>query len=384
MASLTWDENGARIQVVIEKKQRNIRWGKVANSVAETAKGHIEVLRISRGTQSPIPKATMNWLTGLDSEYHHKLSKVGLVEPRDDETNLTLASFVDGYINNLKSLKPYTIRNFKNTRNKLVKFFGADKRIRKITEGDAIDFKQKQDNEGYASATTSKAIKHCKQFFNYAVKKCAVNTNPFQNIKTGKETNKKRLEFITREIIDKVIAVATDDEWKAVIALSRYGGLRCPSETLALKWSDVDFAENRINVTSPKTEIHDEGFRVIPLFPELKVYLEALFNQRNVGVDCSVNDFVITRYRDSNSNLRTRMRKNIKRAKITPWERTFHNLRASRIIELSDQFPAHVVKDWCGNSEVIQERHYLKTTQEHYDKALGSTVIETEKVGAGD
>ena len=39
-------------------------------------------------------------------------------------------------------------------------------------------------------------------------------------------------------------------------ALSRYGGLRCPSEHLALKWSDVDWDKSRIRVPSPKTEHH--------------------------------------------------------------------------------------------------------------------------------
>jgi hypothetical protein len=53
-----------------------------------------------------------------------------------------------------------------------------------------------------------------------------------------------------------------------------------------------------------------------------------------------------------------------------PWERLFHNLRASRQTELADQFPLHVVTDWIGNSPDIADRHYLKTTDHHFEKAV--------------
>ncbi len=60
----------------------------------------------------------------------------------------------------------------------------------------------------------------------------------------------------------------------------------------------------------------------------------------------------------------------LKRAGVKPWERLFHNLRASRQTELADQFPLHVVTDWIGNSPDIADRHYLKTTDHHFEKAI--------------
>ena len=54
---------------------------------------------------------------------------------------------------------------------------------------------------------------------------------------------------------------------------ARYG-LRCPSEHLSLKWGDVDWEQNRITISSPKTTHHASGeSRVIPLFPELRPHL---------------------------------------------------------------------------------------------------------------
>lgn len=89
-----------------------------------------------------------------------------------------------------------------------------------------------------------------------------------RGIKNGSDVNRARMEFISRETIEKVIAKAADPEWKALIALARYGGLRVPSEPLALRWADIDFEAGRMIVTSPKTSQHkDKGQRVVPLFP---------------------------------------------------------------------------------------------------------------------
>ena len=59
-------------------------------------------------------------------------------------------------------------------------------------------------------------------------------------------------------------------DFRAIIALSRFAGLRCPSEVLSLKWKNVDRENRRITVISPKTRRYaGGGQRVIPLFIEL-------------------------------------------------------------------------------------------------------------------
>jgi hypothetical protein len=63
-------------------------------------------------------------------------------------------------------------------------------------------------------------------------------------------------------------SAAPDVQWRAIIALARYGGLRTPSETLLLRWSDINWERGRMLVRSIKTE-HQEGkaSRITPLFP---------------------------------------------------------------------------------------------------------------------
>jgi hypothetical protein len=104
---------------------------------------------------------------------------------------------------------------------------------------------------------------------------------------------------------------------------------------------------------------------VIPLFPELQPHLELCFEQAEPGAE-----FVITRYRRPNSNLRTLFMKIIRRAGLKPWPKLFQNLRSTRETELADQFPIQVVCDWIGNTEAIASKHYLQVTEDHFAKAL--------------
>jgi hypothetical protein len=57
--------------------------------------------------------------------------------------------------------------------------------------------------------------------------------------KSHVEGNPQRDFFITREMADKVIDACSRAEWKLIFALSRFGGLRCPSEHLALVGGSV-------------------------------------------------------------------------------------------------------------------------------------------------
>ena len=93
-----------------------------------------------------------------------------------------------------------------------------------------------------------------------------------------------RMYFVTQEVAEKVLEACPDAQWRLLFALSRYGGLRCPSEHLALRLGDVDWERDRITVHSPKTEHHEgKESRQIPIFPELRPYLNEVWNNGPPG-----------------------------------------------------------------------------------------------------
>jgi integrase len=159
-------------------------------------------------------------------------------------------------------------------------------------------------------------------------------------------------------------AQTADPQWRCLIALSRFGALRTPSESLALRWEHVNWSEGRITIMSSKTAGQGRASRAIPLYPELRPHLLAAFEAAERGAE-----FVITRYRDSASNLRTQFERLLTRAGLVAWPRLWHNMRASRATELAAEFPSFVAAAWCGHTETIANQHYRMVRDEDFARA---------------
>ena len=127
-----------------------------------------------------------------------RLVDAGLCNSRGQST---LGAFIDDYINNREDAAENTTRNFKNRRQNIVDYFGADKPLHDISTGDADDWRQWLANKKYSDSTISKAVKHAKQFLLMAKRKGLVRSSPFHHLKAGGEQNEARKRFIERSTI---------------------------------------------------------------------------------------------------------------------------------------------------------------------------------------
>ena len=363
MASITRQGNGRRlIQFVAgDGKRKSIRLGKVPQRVAEEIRVKVEQLVAAAASKFPIDHETARWLAEIGDDLADKLAAVGLI-PKRAVTHL--GDFLASYIGSRTDVKPLTRRSLYAARTKLVRFFGSEKALRDVTPGDADAWLLWLKGQ-YAGGTTGRAIKFGKQFFRAAFRQRLIPENPFDDVKAPSQANEARKHFVSKDVAKNVLDACPDAEWRLIFALSRFGGVRCPSETLALRWQDVDWERDRFWVPSSKTESHEghEG-RWVPIFLELRPYLEDAFDQ---ALDGSLH--VISSYRDPSKNFRTRMLRIIHRAGLTPWPKLFHNLRATRETELAAEYPVHVVCAWIGNSALIAAKHYLQVTDDDYKRA---------------
>ncbi len=368
MAYIVEDESGFKVCYRDgAKKIRSIRIGKDATK--ETAAefslwmGRLNASKMA-GSE-PSPKA-LQWLAGLSSTHHEKLADLGLAEPRPESLIVTLGGMLADFFASM-DVKPATKIRMKQAKKSLVDHFGEDRDLATISETDAEEWRAKLKKDKYAGATISRTVLYARQMFRWAIRRGKANTNPFASIKAGAQTNPDRQAFIDRETIAKVMAAAPDDEWRLLIALSRYGGLRVPSEALILRWGDVDFDNNRIVVRSPKTEHHEgKGERTVPMFPELRPLLKAAYDAHA----CNGEVFVIRSYREG-QNLNPQLRRIIKDAGISPWEKAWHNMRASRQTELVAAHPLTTACEWMGNSKIIAAGHYCQVTDADWMRAIG-------------
>jgi integrase len=370
MATISRDPDGRKRVLFFgpDRKRRAIRLGKVPQKMAEEIRAKVGHLEFAKLSKCALDAETVRWVAEIGDELAGKLAAAGLIAPRTASTkSATLADFIDGYIAQRADVKPRTTINLKAARARLVEFFGADKSIPDIKPGDADDFLRWL-RQKYAGATAGRTFKRAKQFFRAALRKDIITKNPFDEIKPPSCTNDARKFFVTQEASAQVLDACPDFEWRLIFALSRYAGLRCPSEHLSLKWDDIDWSRDRFLVRSPKTAHHEgHGERWVPLFEELRPHLDKAWAQAEDGAI-----YVIVNHRKVN-NWRTRFRKIVRRAGLAPWPRLFHNLRASRETELADKYPLHVICYWIGNTERIAAKHYLQVTDDWFEKAARQT-----------
>ncbi len=384
MASIINDSNGRKIiQFALPNGGAGpkLRLGKMSRKDAAMICGHVEDLLNARITGTSFSEKTAHWLASVGSEFRARLAEVELVPPTVENAHestrnpATLAEFIDGYTASRIDVKAGTHEIYKQIRRNLVEHFGKDMPLATITAGCAEEFRLALIKQELADATVRRRCGLAKQLFRKAVKKGLIDRNPFEDLVSTSKGNRDRFCFVSRDSIDAVLKACPDVQWRLMIVLSRYGGLRCPSEHLALRWGDVDWEHGRIRVPSPKTEHHDgKAERIVPLFPELLEPLREAFDAAEPGTE-----FVITKYRSSRTNLRTQFMRIIRKAGLTPWGKPWQNLRSTRQTELAESFPIHVVCAWIGNTPEVAGEHYLQVTDEHFARAANGFGIAVQK-----
>jgi len=377
MASIATDPNGKRRILFsnAEGDRKAIHLGEMSERGAKSILYRVEQLIEAQLTGRALEPATAQWVADLHPRLAKKLARVGLIPKPQKKGAATLGPFLAEYMATRTDVKPSTRRHLEQARQKLIGFFGEEKTLASITSGDADEFRLHL-LQSLGDNTTRRMCGRAKQFFRAALRKRLIAENPFGDMRgCNVQPNRARNFFVTRETAGKVLDACPDAEWRLLFALSRYGGLRCPSEHLSLRWGDVDWEKGRIRIPSPKTEHHaGRDARWIPIFPELRPYLEQAFEQAEPGTE-----YVITRYRSRNSNLRTQLKRIIQSAGLEPWPKLFQNLRSTRETELAETFPIHVVCTWLGNTQAVATKHYLQVTDEHFEAALTASMPDPEK-----
>lgn len=368
MASIAKEGDGWRVQWFdASGKRQSLRTGKMSETNADGIKRRIEGLLAAKASGEPMARSLAEWVANLSDRAHAKLAARGLLESREARRVWTLGELTERYFHSIGHVKEITRTGYTHARRMLEAHFGKGRTLASIGTLDAEAFVAELRTGGLAKATVSKRIVIVKQIFTRAVRWGMIPANPFADIRAGAQHNDSRTTFVPREVIERVLEACPNAEWRAIVALARFGGLRTPSETLALKWADIDWHAGKMLVRSTKSEGQEgRGHRLVPLFPELRGLLLEAYEAAADGAE-----YVVERYR-AGANLHTEFGRIVERAGVEKWDRLLHALRASRATELHGRWPAKDAAAWLGHGVGVALRHYCSSRDETFAAAAAN------------
>jgi len=377
MASIARDKNGLKRIMFMgaDGKRKTIRLGKMTIKQAATFKTNLERLLKADYTFADVD---VDWIDSLHDDIHAKMSKFDLVSPREvdpepERKRFAVKEWVQQYIDSRPDVKEGTKRKWRDVEDKLAAFFKNDY-IDDVTVQQAKNFRiYLKSTVGLSENTIRRHIGITRQFFNSAIDAEIINKNPFRGQPVSVRANPERFFYVTQEMALKVLDACPDSQWRLIFALARWGGLRCPSEVLRLKWQDVDFERSRFLVHASKTEHHaDGGNRIVPMFPELRPLFQDCFDQAPEGAV-----YCLDRYKGRWSNLGVHFARIVKMAGIEPWSKIFQNCRSTRETELFKKTNGNVkaVCSWIGNSPAVAMKHYAQVTEGDLKEAAKMSLL---------
>ena len=341
-------------------RRQTIRLGKMTPRNADAIKARVESLLSSKLVGCMVDEDTARWLVSATPALVAKLAAVGLIEKR---MATTVGELVEYSKQHLKHKSTTDTNEHRYTQGHLLKFFKAKKLLHLVTPADAQQFfAWLRDDEGamLAASTAGKRFEKSSRYFQTAVDKRWLTENPLTGIKTKSKAPRDRDENIDLATIDRVIAEARDPRFRLVVALCRFGGMRTPSEPLALRWEWFNWEEETLTFRATKTS----NWRTIPLFHELRPFIDEAWQSAGEGAEMVFGD-----WKPNGSAITHRLNRILRRLGVEPWLKPWQNMRATRETELAERFPEHVVCAWMGHSKTVAREHYLRVTKEHVSRA---------------
>jgi integrase len=388
MASLSKEKGRGTWQLTWydgERKKHALRLGDIPKKMAESFKIRFEELVVTRRMGLPLSAGLVEWLASIDRGLKKRLAHVGLV---DSIQSKTVGELCEEFLATRPNVANNTSVRDRQVAKLLLERFGADRALDSIGRADAEKWrlwlegsgnKRDRNRKSLSDNTVRRRTGVARQIFNAAVRWKWIDENPFDGLATSVRENLERQVFVTWEDCKKVIAVAPNMQWRALIAFCRLIGPRVPSELRDLRWEDIDFTAKRVVLRSPKTKHHGgaHAMRFCPLFPELIPYLNEWAEVSREGEPLDPKSRVFPIASKGTGNLRSNLRRWIVMAGMVPWSKLFVNLRSSRETELLGAYPVTDVCRWMGHSPLIAAKFYAQARSEVADRATASFTVES-------
>ena len=341
----------------------------------------VERIIAQRKTGEP-DRLLSNWLATIPDDLRARLEKAGLIEA---QKRVTLQSAVDAYIDFKKAgWDKLTYENRMTENSWFFRYFKPGTLLEQIDRHAAVKFMNwlQSQKELNSPAYINKILKWATSVYRYAIL-CGdfTSTNPFTGVRLPEKVLRD-IHYITVEYTDKLIEKCPSVQWRTVVSMLRFGGMR-PEEILLAEWSGVDWEAGTFTFISPKTERHPgKDRRTVPLFPRLRQALEEMRMAAEIESGLILPRYIISSEKPRNGWDTKRqaiengkrmtlcqLSKYIKKAKLHNPGAVPTNMRGSCSSDLKRKYPEYAVDHWLGHTKEIARKHYDVVTADLFEQA---------------
>ncbi len=266
---------------------------------------------------------------------------------------ITFRELADAYIKHAKAHKKSWRRDMTSLRKLLIEF--GDMRLDDITPFHIENYQLKR-REEVSPASCNREIQCLKYMLNLGLRWGKNSKNPAREVKLFKERN-GRLRFLSEDEIIRLID-SCSDQLRPVVITAVYTGMR-RGEILNLKWDDINFERNLIQIDETKSG----SPRDVPMSDFLRETMLALKSR-------SSHEYVfVNRLGKPYRDVRESFSRALKKAQIK--DCTFHTLRhtAASFLVMSN-VDLVTVKEILGHKTIQMTMRYSHLTGKHKQQAM--------------
>ncbi|WP_411827645.1 tyrosine-type recombinase/integrase [Luteolibacter sp. AS25] len=286
--------------------------------------------------------------------------------------------------------KPTTVAFYKSVINHFIAFLGsrAGSHLETISASDIRRFRDSIVAEGRTGKTANHKLKCLRSIFGDAVKASLILQNPATSVKQVTESDSTTRVPFTAEEVGRLLAAAPSQEWRGVILLGAFAGLRL-ADASNLTSGNIDLARSVIHLMPKKTDRKKRTIEV-PLHAELLAFFErnppspfatAPLFPSLAKIESGGRKGLSAQFREimNNSNISRNITREVsKGAPRESAEKSFHSLRHTFTSALAKaNVPEEVRMKMTGHSE--SETHQKYTHQELSTLRAGVDLIPSLK-----
>ncbi len=293
------------------------------------------------------------------------------------------------YVEHDRERRPSTVRDYRNTVHRyLLPHFGPDTPVSRLTTDDIDAFREGLLDDGRLSRRTiQKILVLLHGILKRAKRKKWIGSNPAEDAERITLKRSGDFNVLSPPEIEAVARAARDDQDAAIFLTAAYTGLRM-GELRALRWTDVDFAGERILVRKGVTR-WEEGrpksgrVRSVPLVDQVARALDGLSRRELFAApDDLVFPNEVGRYFDD-GRLRKRFYATLRAAGLGYLRDkddrfVFHDLRHTFGTLAVRGFPLSDVKAFMGHESIETTMIYVHHVPQTDAAARLSALLSTE------